>query len=274
MPNGAKEKNKHKLLLSISYQNPAWWSSKTRHLHSHDFCEVMFVKKGDGSVKFDDSVQHFHTGDIVIYNPGTTHCEFVDDGSDSTLIFIGISNLSIDCLEPGCLCRGRYSVVPTDSHYDAIFFYLDQLLAEQDQLNIQGVAISKELLNIIIANILRLSEDASRAIENRKTYTEVKLFLDANYTTIDTIDELCHNLYINKFYLTHLFSQRYGISPLQYIIKKRVALAKHLLVNTDLKVDGVANACGYDDVAYFCRIFKKQENITPLQFRKKHRIES
>lgn len=134
MPNGAKEKNKHKLLLSISYQNPAWWSSKTRHLHSHDFCEVMFVKKGDGSVKFDDSVQHFHTGDIVIYNPGTTHCEFVDDGSDSTLIFIGISSLSIDGLEPGCLCRGRYSVVPTDSHYDAIFFYLDQLLAEQDQL--------------------------------------------------------------------------------------------------------------------------------------------
>ena len=170
------------------------------------------------------------------------------------------------------MCRGKYAVLPTESHYDAIFFYLDQLFAEKDQRNIQGVAIYKELLNIIIANILRLSEDATRAVESRKTYTEVKRYLDNNYTSIESVDQLCKQLYINKFYLTHLFSQRYGISPLQYLIQKRIALAKHLLVNTDNKVDDVAKACGYRDVAYFCRIFKKQENASPLQFRKIHRI--
>ena len=266
------EKNKHKLLLSISYHNPKWWDNSPRQLHSHDFCEIMFVKTGSGGVRFDDSQQSFSAGDIVIYNPGTRHCEYIDDGSDATVVFIGISNLSIDGLEPGCLCRGKYAVLPTESHYDAIFFYLDQLFAEKDQRNIQGVAIYKELLNIIIANILRLSEDATRAVESRKTYTEVKRYLDNNYTSIESVDQLCKQLYINKFYLTHLFSQRYGISPLQYLIQKRIALAKHLLVNTDNKVDDVAKACGYRDVAYFCRIFKKQENASPLQFRKIHRI--
>lgn len=274
MPAGIKEKNKPKLLLSISYQSPKWGSgTKPRLLHSHDFCEIMFVKNGKGSVTFDDAELPFRTGDVVIYNPGTKHCEHLDENPDAAIIFIGISNLSIEGLESGCLCRGKYAVLPTDSHYEAMFFYLGQLFAEKDQRNIQGVAIYKELLNIIIANILRLSEDATRAVESRKTYTEVKRYLDDNYTTITSVDQLCKTLYINKFYLTHLFSQRYGISPLQYLIKKRMSLAEHLLVNTDQKVDEISLACGYEDVAYFCRIFKKQESMTPLQFRKIHRSE-
>lgn len=274
MPTGNKEKNKPKLLLSISYQSPKWNGySKPRILHRHDFCEIMFVKNGNGYVSFDDARLPFEKGDVVIYNPGTMHSEYLAEDPNAVIIFIGISNLSIDGLEPGCLCHGKYAVLHTESHYDAMFFYLDQLFAEKDQRNIQGIAIYKELLNIIIANILRLSEDATRAVESRKTYTEVKRYLDEHYTSISSIDQLCKSLYINKFYLTHLFSQRYGISPLQYLIKKRMALAEHLLVNTDNKVDDISAACGYDDVAYFCRIFKKQEGITPLRFRKLHRSE-
>lgn len=273
MPNGGKEKNKPKLLLSMSYHSPRWGTLKPGHRHCHDFCEIMFVKDGSGKVIFDDGEEKFKKGDVVVYNPGTMHSECFDEQPVATIVFIGISNLAIDGLEPGCLCKGRHAVLSSETHYDALFFYLDQLFSEKDQHTVQGVAIYKELLNIIIANILRLSEDATRAVESRKTYTEVKKYLDDNYTSIDSVDELCKNLYINKYYLTHLFSARYGVSPLQYLIRKRISLSKHLLVNTDQKVDEIALACGYDDVAYFCRIFKKQEGITPLQFRKIHRSE-
>lgn len=271
MPNGSKEKSKSKLLLSMSYHRPQWgWG---RQLHCHDFCELMFVKEGQGNIMIDSEMFPFKKGDIVIYNPGTMHRERTEEGSECNMIFIGISNLSIDGLKPGCLCEGKHAVVATESHYDTMLFYLEQLFAEKDQRNIQGVAIYKELLNIIIASILRLSKDSAKAVENSKTYTEIKLYLDKNYTDIASIDALCKQLYINKYYLTHIFTQRYGISPLQYLIKKRIALAKHLLVATDEKVDDIAAICGYEDMSYFCRTFKKQENITPLKFRKMHRTE-
>lgn len=273
MPNGGKDKNKPKLLLSISHHSPRWGKLNTGHRHCHDFCEIMFVKEGEGKVIFDDGPASFKKGDVVIYNPGTMHSESFADEPVATIVFIGISNLSIEGLEPGCLCRGKHAVLPSESHYDALAFYLEQLLSEKDQPALQGIAVYKELLNIIIANILRLSEDATSAVESRKTYTEVKKYIDENYTSIASIDELCKILYINKYYLTHLFSMRYGVSPLQYLIRKRIALSKHLLVNTDRKVDQISIDCGYDDVAYFCRLFKKQEGITPLQFRKLHRSE-
>lgn len=130
--------------------------------------------------------------------------------------------------------------------------------------------ISESLLLIIVTYILRLTSDCAETIfENKKTYVDVKEFLDNNFTTIDTIDNVCRSLYINKFYLTHLFKDTLGIPPLKYLINKRISLAKKLLVSTDKSINDIAKACGYLDLAYFCRVFKKVENMTPLDYRKK-----
>lgn len=274
MPTGVKEKNKPKLLLYMSHHQPKQGWGWGRQLHCHDFCEIMFVREGSGKIAIKDQIIPFKKGDIVIYNPGTMHREYIDDVNPRTINFIGISNLAIDGLKAGCLCEGDFSVLSTESFYQTFCFYLEQLYAEKDLRDLQSQTIYKNLLNIIIAGILRLSEDASKAVENKKTYADAKRYIDENFTKIESVDDLCKNLYINKFYLTHLFSEHYGISPLQYLIKKRITLAKQLLIVTDQKVDDIADICGYDDMAYFCRIFKKQESITPLQFRKLHRKDS
>ena len=59
-----------------------------------------------------------------------------------------------------------------------------------------------------------------------------------------------------------------GIPPLKYLIKKRISLAKKLLAETDEPIGDVAKACGYVDVAYFCRVFKNVEGVTPLAYRR------
>ena len=156
--------------------------------------------------------------------------------------------------------------------YDVLCFYLDRLFAEKEIKSSLSASISKHLLNIIISCVLRLSEDTEKATEYKKTYSDIKHFMDEHYTEIDSIDNLCREFFINKYYLTHLFKDAYGIPPLQYVIQKRMALAKHLLVNTNSRVDEVSASCGYSDVAYFCRLFKKTEGITPLKFRKQHRL--
>ena len=272
MPDKVKEKRGPKLLLHMSYHTPSAAWGKRRALHSHDFCEIMFVREGEGEVVIGNQSHPISSGDIVVYNPGTMHTELLYDEKPRCVMFLGISNLSVDGLEPGSLCKGQFAVIPTGSSYSAFCFYLDQLETEKEMKNSQSSPISKSLLNIIISYVVRLSEETENAFESKKTYAEIKKHLDEHYTEIDTIDGLCKDLFINKYYLTHLFKDAYGIPPLQYVIKKRMALAKHLLVNTDLRVDEISAHCGYVDVAYFCRLFKKTESVTPLGFRKQHRL--
>ena len=272
MQNTVKEKNKPKLLLHIGYVKPdAGWGR--RSLHSHDFCEIMFVKEGSGKISIGGNHEHkFTKGDIIVYNPGTVHCEWLDDVSPREVNFLGISNLNIEGLALGQLCKGDYAVLHSDGEYSTLCFYIERLFCEKDMHDSQSSNISKNLLNIIISCIIRLSKETEKATEHKKTHAEIKRYMDHHYTEIDTIDNLCRELFINKYYLTHLFKDTYGVPPLKYVTQKRIALAKHLLVNTDRRVDDVSNMCGYNDVAYFCRIFKKSESVTPLQFRKQHRL--
>ena len=270
MQSPVKEKNRPTLLLYVTYASPTvGWGERT--LHSHDFCEIMFVREGQGKIAVGKTEFPVAKGDVVVFNPGTKHCEFWENGNTS-VTFLGISNLNIDGLKPSCLCKDDFAIMRSYGDYEVLCFYLDRLFAEKEIKSSLSASISKHLLNIIISCVLRLSEDTEKATEYKKTYSDIKHFMDEHYTEIDSIDNLCREFFINKYYLTHLFKDAYGIPPLQYVIQKRMALAKHLLVNTNSRVDEVSASCGYSDVAYFCRLFKKTEGITPLKFRKQHRL--
>ena len=88
-----------------------------------------------------------------------------------------------------------------------------------------------------------------------------------NYLAITNIEDACKILKINKFYLTHIFKEQLGMPPIKYLLTKRMEKAKHLLSSTNSPISEIALKCGYTDTAYFCRVFKKAESITPLQYR-------
>ena len=243
------------------------WMNK---LHCHDFCEIMLVKSGTGKFRVDDEIFDYKTGDMIVCNPRVMHNEFFDDGVTADIMFLGIARVLIEGYPSGSLVQDApFRVVNTGSFYDRIMDYCDQLLWENELKPAYFSVISDSLLTILVSFVLRLtSRQADEIFESKRTYTEVKDFLDKNFTTIDTIDNVCRSLYINKYYLTHLFKDTLGIPPLKYLIKKRIALAKKLLSETNKPIGDVAKACGYVDVAYFCRVFKNVEGVTPLAYRR------
>ena len=83
------------------------------------------------------------------------------------------------------------------------------------------------------------------------------------------MEEICKSVYLSRYYLTHLFKEYSGISPIQYIIFKRMEKAKQLLCETDLSVRENARRTGYAETNSFLKTFKKTENMTPSEYRKK-----
>ena len=83
-----------------------------------------------------------------------------------------------------------------------------------------------------------------------------------------SLDALAERFYINKFYLTRVFKDQFGLSVTSYLTQLRITQAKRLLRFTDKSVENVAQECGLNDANYFSRLFKKVEGTTPGEYRR------
>lgn len=86
-----------------------------------------------------------------------------------------------------------------------------------------------------------------------------------------TLEQLAAVACVTGPYITRLFKKELGISPIQYVIKKKVERAEMLLYTTDLSVKEVAWQLGFSDDSYFIRLFRKQTGTTPQEYRERMR---
>ena len=77
------------------------------------------------------------------------------------------------------------------------------------------------------------------------------------------VDALSRKAYLSRNMFFKWFREQFGITPLEYINRERIKLARQLLTNRNNSITSVSLQCGFTDVNYFIRIFKKAEGVTP-----------
>ena len=122
----------------------------------------------------------------------------------------------------------------------------------------------------------RLLIEIGRAIEKNET-ERVSLsrsirFVNENYATQIKIPDLAkmENMCMTAYNMA--FKKQMGMSPTKYIIKLRTDNAKELLRSTNLTIREIGAICGYDDVNFFRKTFKKEVGISPSEYRKEFSI--
>ena len=88
-------------------------------------------------------------------------------------------------------------------------------------------------------------------------------FIHEHLTDKILIDQLCRKAYLSRTHFFKWFKEQFGVTPLEYINQERIKLAKQLLAKQQKSITNVSALCGFTDVNYFVRIFKKIEGITP-----------
>lgn len=73
--------------------------------------------------------------------------------------------------------------------------------------------------------------------------------------------------------LTDIFKDEYGLTPKAYTDRLRLAEAKKILIDTDKKVIDIAYSVGFGSLSAFYKFFKKEEKITPSEYRKRKQSE-
>lgn len=85
-----------------------------------------------------------------------------------------------------------------------------------------------------------------------------------------SLDEICNETHISKYYLCHLFKRTTGLSVMQYTNNLRLTQAKKLLINTNMKIQDIALSLGFSSSTFFCKFFKNSVGCPPAQYRNKH----
>lgn len=83
--------------------------------------------------------------------------------------------------------------------------------------------------------------------------------------SLSTLSKLC---ILSVPHFRHLFTTCFQTSPMVYLNSLRLLYAKDYLLRENLTITDVAYKCGFDDINYFSRFFKKHTGISPSEFRK------
>ena len=130
-------------------------------------------------------------------------------------------------------------------------------------------------IQIILIEILRITKtkvDTEPTVSSSKECFKLKKYLDSNYASKITIDDLARLSNLNKYYLIHSFNRYFGSSPINYLCKIRIRVAKELLKNSDYSIEQISQSAGFSSQSYFTQCFKKDCGMSPSAYRQKERI--
>lgn len=147
----------------------------------------------------------------------------------------------IEALIQCCLAKGYAYELNLRSHLLAIF----------------GIAISE---NIFVDSDIR-ENSAIFIVRNALT------IIHENYFSPITIQKLACDLGVTPSYFCRIFKATIGKRPLEYILSYRINTACTYLSQTQDSITSIASKCGFDDINYFSRYFKKIQGVTPTEYR-------
>lgn len=228
------------------------------------------VKSGKGTVNYGNVEYEVNAGDCVFINCMNkyTHTSSEDLW---TLKWVHFNGNSMDAIYEKYKERGGKVVfsAPDPLMVIALIDEINMIASSDSYLRDMEI---HEKLSTLLLKIMKESwheKEIDMTSEKRKDLRLIREYIEQNYEKKIQLDDLAKRYNINKYYLSHIFNEQYGISITNYIISMRITRAKQYLRFSDMTTTEIANRVGYEDVNYFIRMFKKVENITPGEYKKK-----
>ncbi len=254
--------------------------------HSHSSLELSYVLSGTGRYLVDGITYEVKSGDLLVCNPGVMHQSIVSNPADPTLEFVvGITDLHfLDMPENTIVLPDGGYILSLGSEIKREISRCCYEILEENASAQPGryYLIQAQMMKMLILIFRSISGHTEReavgmAFESySKSYVVKKIvqYLKENYSQHISLDQIAHNMYLSPVYISKIFKEKTGDSPINYLIKLRLTKARELLLEDKASIKTIASSVGYDDVYHFSKLFKKHYGISPLNFRKSMREEN
>ncbi len=115
--------------------------------------------------------------------------------------------------------------------------------------------------------------DGERALpqQSSQLVKQALAYMQQNFAYTLSRAEIASAVGVSEDYLSRIFGKEMGIPPWEYLNRYRILRAKHLLMQADISITRIASEVGFDDPAYFSRVFQKTAGCSPRDYRLLHR---
>ena len=254
------------------------------------FMRIFLVVEGRAKVHFHDKIVTLTPKHLYIIPPHTMHsyeCEgkfslyylhcYEEDKKGNTIFDyldfpteVNAESLDECIFEYMCKHYPAAELPASDPYaYDNVGRFMDYVsryhhLSLGEKIELQG--------NILLLFSKFVKHAKPRVWTKDRRLSDVLSYINSHLYHTISIDELASIACVNKSYFIRLFVRAIGMSPLQFINKKKIAHAELLLITDDLPIKEIAYKLGYSEPSYFIRQFKNVTGTTPMLYRKNNAL--
>lgn len=236
--------------------------------HWHEHLELLYFLSGDLEITCGDTDYEVHESDLMIINSGERHS--INRGKGVKQLCMHLSPQFFADIDFENYIFERHII--GDSFVKECF---EKIYDEQESrspaydMRIKSIAYSLMAYLVCHYRKERLSENAALIHKNKlRSINEVFVHIERNYSAALTTRDLAAHFHLTEQYFCHVFKEKTGKTPTDYINRYRVEKAAFFLKNTDKSITDIALSVGFEDSNYFARVFKKHMGVSPRAYRK------
>lgn len=244
--------------------------------HSHPFFHLIYVTSGNALVSCNDAWEEVKTGDLIMISPYQTHMIYTNNGVTSI-------DLKFSCSDN----LGNLKSILTEQTYwlwrdigsisSIIVGIMDEARMEQEYtVEIISAQIYTLLMHMVREknSVVRLPSIPSPSLADAKNNAPIQQalsYIDTHLMESFSVADLARHLGYSTSYFSTIFKKELHIPPQQYILLKKIDLAKKLIRQNQKSISAISDMLHFCSVQAFTNTFKKYCGMSPKQYFKKAR---
>ena len=244
-------------------------------LHSHDFYEILYIRRGNIQYLLGTDRYSVHPGDVIFIPPQVSHRPMLAERGDEPYerYVLWLSREFVAMLRgvwPGLRLNGdRYRLLRMSAeHRDSVggLFQRGVLFAAEDrpgsELEVMGNTLQ------LLVSLERLFADdkiTPPEREKRELLDDVVEYIERHLAEKITLEGTARHFLVSRSTVSHAFQQRLDVSFYRFVTQRRLLAARERILAGD-PMGSIAEQVGFSDYSAFYRAFKQEYGIAPRDY--------
>ncbi len=234
---------------------PLDWSINVSNRRTYGFAYIL-----EGAAQFISGDEHCFAepGDIIAFKKGDKYV--LKRSKDKNLEFIVVNfNMDSDSFDNfpfERIMRQKNSLKQLFCELEGRWYYKDV------GYRIASMALLYQIFHVILHDTLYISWQKRNGIKLVPAVEYIENYIDKQIN-VDMLSKMCS---MSSSHFRRLFKEVYGVTPIEYINRKKIEKAKDLIRSREYKISEIAEMTGFNSAYYFSRIFKQITNVSPKNF--------
>ncbi len=243
--------------------------------HTQRYDEITYAVSGSAKIVSGENEFDVKAGQIHFIRSGYLHEIRVSDEENFRYVCIALipnmNNPSVRALYDEC--SGEESFVIDDN--GTVKTLAEFLIREFYNYDNHSNMMIDQYISQILTTMGRIISDKEYVYNVKhniktKNYAMYRMirYIDREYIRIRSVKDISLHLSYSEYYLSHLFKEKMGVTIKEYLNKKKISYAAHMLQSSELTVEQIAEQLGFSCAYSFRRTFKKYAGVTPSEYKK------